>query len=223
MTRNRLMRDLMLIGAEIVLLMKEYRRALTLLHQLDDLLKSVRQPTDRVKLKLAKCYMALQDNAAAIKELRSIPSKLRTCQVNVLLGRLLKFSGHKEQAASCLKAAAQELPIAVEVIEDLVDLGVNEHEIEGTEISDGSMEFGKGLFASLSSRRDSDFARCIEGLDVLNRKYPNHPLIMGELSISLVQADRMQMVILSLDSLVSYIADDKQYSGSSIISTAKGP
>lgn len=175
--------------------MKEHRRALTILHQLEDLLKSLRQPTDKLKLKIAKCYVSLQDHVAAIKELRSIPSKLRSCQVNVLLGRLLKVSGQKEQAAACLKAAVKELPVAAELIEDLVDLGMNEHEVEGFyETSDSSSEFGKGLFVSLSARRDSDFVRCIESFEALNAKHPNHPLIMGELSISLVQADRPQMV-----------------------------
>ena len=139
--------------------------------------------------------MALQDHAAAIKELRSIPSKLRTCQVNVLLGRLLKISGQKEQAVVCFKSAVRELPLAVEIIQDLVDLGVNEHEIElCSETNDGSVEFGKGFFAALSARRDSDFLRCIEGFEALNGKHPNHPLVMGELSVSLVQADRTQMV-----------------------------
>ena len=181
-------------GADVVLLMREHRRALSLYHQLDDLIRSLRQPTDRVKFKLAKCYMALQDHPAALKELRSIPSKSRTCQVNVMLGRLLRLTGHKEQAVACLKDAQRELPVATEIIDELVDLGISDNEVEFNEGNDGATEFGKTLLRSLVARRDSDFGRCVESLETLNAKFPNHPLVLSELSVSLVQADKSQMV-----------------------------
>lgn len=65
---------------------------------------------------MAKCYLQLSDYSSALKELRKTGVRSRDASGNILLAKLYKLSGLKEQAVSALKDALKVLPFAVEII-----------------------------------------------------------------------------------------------------------
>lgn len=120
---------------------KEYKRALSIYRQASHQKKTNQTRTTscvssvstgeeaRLKLKESKCLMGMDKLNDAIRELESVPNKLRDVNFNICFGKLCRDVGMKRSAITALKDALLQAPTAVEVIEILVSLGVEAGEI----------------------------------------------------------------------------------------------
>ncbi|TQD80041.1 hypothetical protein C1H46_034414 [Malus baccata] len=58
---------------------------------------------NEVKFKIASSYFALGENGTALSEMDNIPSKSRNLPMNLLMGKLYRFSKQNRSAVSCFK------------------------------------------------------------------------------------------------------------------------
>lgn len=125
----------------------EQRRALPYLHQA---LQCARTPRGRapagsaadgsaarpslaseceIKLRIARCYVALNESRNALACLMGIPSSARNASATLLLARLLEASGNHRAAASAHKEVLRGTPIVLESAIALAQLGTPVREI----------------------------------------------------------------------------------------------
>ena len=83
----------------------------------------------KIKYKECKCLYELNEMTTAIMELETIPSKYRNLSIHLLMGKLYKLSNRKKSAISSYKSALMLSPLAIEIIEKLIQLGVDSNEI----------------------------------------------------------------------------------------------
>ena len=83
----------------------------------------------KIKYKECKCLYELNEITTAIMELETIPSKYRNLSIHLLMGKLYKISNRKKNAISSYKSALMLSPLAIEIIEKLIHLGVDNNEI----------------------------------------------------------------------------------------------
>jgi tetratricopeptide (TPR) repeat protein len=128
----------------------------------------VSSPEDaRLRLKECRCLVALQDTTTALRDLEGIPAKFRDAATHLLLGELYTYAKRGRNAASCYKELLLLTPTATEVIERLVELGVEASEIlalldEAFRYNTHKEELGltqgwlQGLVAALAHKRNRD-------------------------------------------------------------------
>ena len=83
----------------------------------------------KIKYKECKCLYELNEITTAIMELETIPSKYRNLSIHLLMGKLYKISNRKKNAISSYKSALMLSPLAIEIIEKLIHLGVDNNDI----------------------------------------------------------------------------------------------
>lgn len=105
----------------------EHKRAILIFNSLDQRPGSAN--VNERKYKESLCYQALGDNSAAMKVLESISAEARDGKVNLALGRMYKAESMNNQAIAAFKAVLAITPLAVEVIEALIDLGLDASDI----------------------------------------------------------------------------------------------
>lgn len=118
---------------------KEYKRALSIYRQAIQQKKPNQtritssgistNEEARLKLKESKCLIGMDKLNDALRELESVPNKLRDVSFNICFGKLCRDVGMKRSAITALKDALLHAPSAIEVIEILVSLGVEAGEI----------------------------------------------------------------------------------------------
>ncbi|XP_048136119.1 anaphase-promoting complex subunit 7 isoform X2 [Rhodamnia argentea] len=79
---------------------------------------------NEVKFKIASCHSSLNENKAALLELEGIPSKARTLQMNLLMGKLYRNSRNSRAAIACYRECLRNCFYVVEAIIALAELGV---------------------------------------------------------------------------------------------------
>ncbi|XP_009339845.2 LOW QUALITY PROTEIN: anaphase-promoting complex subunit 7 [Pyrus x bretschneideri] len=79
---------------------------------------------NEVKFKIASSYFALGENGTALSEMDNIPSKSRNLPMNLLMGKLYRFSRQNRSAVSCFKECLRHCPYVMEAIVALAELGV---------------------------------------------------------------------------------------------------
>ena len=182
--------------------LKYYRKALTVfsLGQGSGESSGRGDQSVHLKLKVARCLVALKDFSSALKELEAIPQEFRDVEVNALLGRLYTTSGLKRHAISCLKAAFEEEPFAVEIIESLVNIGVGQEELkelltrslrtmsvsmstgqETTRADQATKAWLSDLGKALVSRRSCRFPECHAKFKELLTMFPNNSYILCQI------------------------------------------
>ncbi|GAB0099265.1 anaphase-promoting complex subunit 7 [Sergentomyia squamirostris] len=86
-------------------------------------------PETEIKFKIAKCLVEVKQSGEAITILQSIPVKQRSPKINALYGRLSQYNGHDRCAVSSYKEVLKECPLAVDIMEGLLQLGVKGIEV----------------------------------------------------------------------------------------------
>ncbi|KAL6188623.1 hypothetical protein ACLB2K_040014 [Fragaria x ananassa] len=84
---------------------------------------------NEVKFKIASCHSALSEYGTALAEMDSIPSKMRNLQMNLLMGKLYRYSRQNRSAVSCFKECLRSCPYVFEAIIALAELGVSAEDI----------------------------------------------------------------------------------------------
>ncbi|KAI7756585.1 hypothetical protein M8C21_009895, partial [Ambrosia artemisiifolia] len=84
---------------------------------------------NEVKFKIATCHCAINENRAALAEMEAIPSKSRNLQMNLLMGKLYRWSKHIRPAIACYKECLRHCPYIFEAIISLAELGVQAKDI----------------------------------------------------------------------------------------------
>ncbi|XP_007222910.1 anaphase-promoting complex subunit 7 [Prunus persica] len=79
---------------------------------------------NEVKFKIASCHFSLGENGPALSEMDNIPSKVRNLQMNLLMGKLYRYSRQNRAAVSCFKECLRHCPYVIEAIVALAELGV---------------------------------------------------------------------------------------------------
>lgn len=83
-----------------------------------------------IKYKIHLCCLKLKRPQRAIEVLQSISARNRTPKINMALGNLYRDAGMERPAISCYKEVLKECPLAMDVVENLLKLGV-----KGTEVN----------------------------------------------------------------------------------------
>ncbi|KAF8035297.1 hypothetical protein BT93_C1348 [Corymbia citriodora subsp. variegata] len=79
---------------------------------------------NEVKFKIASCHSLLNDNKTALLEMEGIPSKVRTLQMNLLMGKLYRNTRHSRAAIACYRECLRNCFYVMEAIIALAELGV---------------------------------------------------------------------------------------------------
>ncbi|KAI7743078.1 hypothetical protein M8C21_027485, partial [Ambrosia artemisiifolia] len=113
---------------------KEYRRAIHVYKQALQYHKFVPKVNatineNEVRFKLATCHRAINENRAALAKMEAIPSKSRNLQMNLLMGKLYRWSKHIPPAIACYKECLRHCPYIFEAIISLAELGVRAKDI----------------------------------------------------------------------------------------------
>uniref|UniRef100_A0A1L8DX41 Putative anaphase-promoting complex apc subunit 7 n=1 Tax=Nyssomyia neivai TaxID=330878 RepID=A0A1L8DX41_9DIPT len=85
--------------------------------------------TEEIKFKIAKCLVELKQTQEAITVLQSIPVKQRSPKINALYGRLSHHNGHDRCAVSSYKDVLKNCPLALNIMDGLLQLGVKGIEV----------------------------------------------------------------------------------------------
>lgn len=179
----------------------EFKRALHYYRTASHRRKSAQQPKFRaqplifsseeanLKYKECKCLLDLKDSSSALKGLEGIPAKFRNALVHLLLGSLYKRSNRRHNAITAYKEALALTPYAIEVIQHLVDLGVESSEILATLddalrykesaslISDGWLH---SLVAALVLKRNHEHEKSFGHFQRLGATYPKNTYLLTQ-------------------------------------------
>ncbi|GAA0154048.1 ubiquitin-protein ligase [Lithospermum erythrorhizon] len=138
---------------------------------------------NEVKFKIASSLYALSDNRAALLEMEGIPSKARTFQMNLLMGKLYHGAKHTRSAVTSYKECLRNCPYAMEAIVALAELGVSSKDIISL-LSQTHNRTGKPPFDQLDSSRwlqPFHIARInrmeIQSIPIPVASSPNHKLL----------------------------------------------
>lgn len=83
---------------------------------------------NEVKFKIASCHCALNENRQALAEMEQI-NKGRNLQMNLLMGKLYRYSRNNRSAITCFKECLRQCPYIIEAITALAELGVSVKDI----------------------------------------------------------------------------------------------
>lgn len=140
-----------------------------------------------LKYKECKCVVELKDYSSAIRDLDGIPAKFRDGKIHLMLGELYKRTNSKRSAVLAYKEALASTPYAIEIIENLVDLGVEAVEIlpilddalrgkESTSpMADGWLH---SLVAGLVHKRNHEHEKSFAQFNRLATAYPQNTYLM---------------------------------------------
>lgn len=141
----------------------------------------------RIRYKECNCLFKLRDFSTALNDLESIPAKFRDVKINILLGDLYKNANRRRNAIISYKDALIATPLAIEIIEKLVNLGVEASEITTT-IEDASRYnetaqiFSNGwyhnLILALVNKRNLHNDKSIQDFQKLSIIYPKNSYIL---------------------------------------------
>ena len=153
----------------------------------------------KVRYKEAQCLLSIGDNSNALKELETVPSKLRDAKFHLCLGKLYKANNRKKDALMTFKEILKLIPSCIEAIEMLVSLGCDTTEITGIlddSIRDSSNQriYEDGWLhtytLALSHKRNCDYEKSETHFNKLLKVYPKNLTLLGHLGKVAVDAER---------------------------------
>ncbi|KAJ1411753.1 hypothetical protein B484DRAFT_402523, partial [Ochromonadaceae sp. CCMP2298] len=145
-----------------------------------------------LRLKECRCLVLLQDTSA-LRELEGVPAKFRDTQTHLLLGELYQAGGRRRNAAASYREVLLAAPTALEVVEKLVDLGVEAADILSTldeafryreEGAQGGLSQGwlHSLVAALAHKRSCDHDRSQAHMQKLTAAYPQNAYLLTHMA-----------------------------------------
>ncbi|XP_062230761.1 anaphase-promoting complex subunit 7-like [Phragmites australis] len=84
---------------------------------------------NEVKFKIVLCHSALREHREALQEMEGIPSKVRTLQMNLMLGKLYRIARNNRSATVCYKECLRQCPYIFEAITALAEIGLSSKEV----------------------------------------------------------------------------------------------
>ncbi|PRQ39109.1 putative tetratricopeptide-like helical domain-containing protein [Rosa chinensis] len=149
---------------------------------------------NEVKFKIASCQCALSEYGAALAEMDNIPSKMRNLQMNLLMGKLYRYSRQNRSAVSCFKECLRSCPYVFEAIIALAELGVSAKDIISL-IPQTPNRSGRASFDHLDSSRwlpryveaqcsiaSNDYKGGLELFTDLLQRFPNNLHLLLEIA-----------------------------------------
>ena len=158
----------------------------------------------RLRYKECRCQVNLHDASNVIRDLESIPPKLRDCKINMLLGEMYCKFNRKRNAAVAYKDALSSSPYSIEIIEQLVSLGVDAAEILsaldealrykdcGALAADGWMHT---LVAALVTKRNHEHEKSLINFSKLSTIYPKNTYILTQQAQACLEADQLDQAM----------------------------
>ena len=151
-------------------------------------------------LKISKCLLELKEQAAAMKELETIPAPVRCAEASMILGKLYRYSNSKKLAIAAYKSVIQRQPLAIEAISRCLILGVGHVEIsswltDGANARASDMDNAntnavlQRITTMLSALRVCDHTLFKEQYQYLIQFFPKNVWLLQKHAISLAQAD----------------------------------
>lgn len=149
--------------------------------------------------KQAKCYLKMKDSSTALRELEVIPTRLRSPQINLCLGKLYRQSHLTKQAIVAYREVLKEAPLAIEAIEALAALGETAHETTGL-VCDACRErpveevTSSGWLNDIinwhSNRRNCEFEKNDAAMRKLFVAFPRSVYLLTQLGCAAVDAGK---------------------------------
>ncbi|XP_050371828.1 anaphase-promoting complex subunit 7 [Argentina anserina] len=149
---------------------------------------------DEVKFKIASCHSALSEYGAALAEIDNIPGKMRSLQMNLLMGKLFRYSRQNRSAVSCFKECLRSCPYVFDAIIALAELGVSAKDITSL-IPQTPNRSGRSSFEQLDSSRwlqryveaqcsiaCNDYKGGLEHFTDLLQRFPNNLHLLLEIA-----------------------------------------
>lgn len=153
----------------------------------------------QIRYKECLCHIELKDFTTAIRELEAIPVQLRDLKTNMCMGKLYKSSNLKRHAISSFTLVIRETPSAVEVIESLVNLGIESSELlslldESCKNSPDATLYSDGWIQSLATcllqKRNYDHDKCEMKLQNLMKQYPKNMYLLLQMAKNSLNAEK---------------------------------
>ncbi|KAI5650694.1 hypothetical protein M9H77_36699 [Catharanthus roseus] len=149
---------------------------------------------NEVKFRIASSYCAVNESRVALVEMEGIPSKARTLQMNLLMGKLYRNSRHTRAAVACFKECLRQSPYIIEAIIALAELGVAAKDIVSL-FPQTPNRSGRPPFDHLDSSRwlqryveaqcciaSNDYKGGLELFSELLQRFPNNIHILLEMA-----------------------------------------
>lgn len=149
---------------------------------------------NEVKFRIASSHCALNENRAALIEMEGIPSKAKTLQMSLMMGKLYRYTRHNRAAAGCYKECLRQCPYIIEAIIALAELGLSAKDIISLFPQTPSRS-GRPPFDHVESSRwlqryveaqcciaSNDYKGGLELFSELLQRFPNNIHILLEMS-----------------------------------------
>lgn len=183
---------------------KDYQRALYNYSQAWTALKSGKRAAEtdmeagrQLILKKSKCLVEMNEASKAVQELETIPSKNRTVQVNMSIARLYHATRLRRLAINAYKAVLAAEPLAIEVYEILLSMGVDAADlvtyVKNACQANVSQEWLANFMRMLATKQGSDFDGCNAEYNVLKITFPTSEVcLLRVLAEAASMADRSE-------------------------------
>ena len=200
------------LSGDIIFKKGEYRRALAYYKQSSTRKKlgitqahrgrsnSIDNSIDgQLRYKECLCHIELKDFTTAIRELEAIPVQFRDLKTNMCMGKLYKNSNLKRLAISSYTLVIRETPAALEVIEALVQLGIESSELlllldESCKSNVDALIYNDGWIQSIAvtliQKRDYDHDKCELKLQILIKQYPKNMYLLLQMAKNSLNAEK---------------------------------
>lgn len=212
---------------------REYRRAHIAYLQAEQrgkgsLLSAFKKPTSSslaseqdatIRTKQAKCQCSLKDNTGALKTLESIPVRYRDLAAHSMLGDCYAELNLTNNAIQSYKEAVLLSPLCIELIEKLIDLGVEMKELQGLlQDADGRPAVGacmssgwlQNIVQSLYFKKSTEYRKAFTMYRDLNNMFPRNLYLLAhtaDCSNALVHEDNTLQVYRHMHKLDKYFAN----------------
>lgn len=177
----------------------------------------------KLRFKQALCLHELKEPGSALKCLETIPAKYRTLGIHKMMGDLYCESNLKRNAIGCYKEALLLQPLAVEIAERLVDLGVESSEVLQTlqsaaecrpaqDQAAATPSWLSSLILAFAHRKSSDHRRALSVLKDLNGSFPRNLYLLSQTARTsaglLGQTDNTLMIFRHIHKLDRHYVQD---------------
>ncbi|XP_062108582.1 anaphase-promoting complex subunit 7 [Humulus lupulus] len=148
---------------------------------------------NEVKFKVASCHCAINENRQALAEMEQI-SKGRNLQMNLLMGKLYRYSRNNRSAITCYKECLRQCPYVIEAVTALAELGVSAKEIVSLSPQTANRS-GRAPFDCFDSSRwlqryveaqcciaSNDYKGGLELFTDLSQRFPNNIHLLLEIA-----------------------------------------
>lgn len=158
----------------------------------------------RIRYKECRCQMELRETANVVRDLEVIPPHLRDARMHTLLAQLYKSSNRKRQAVQAYKDALLGAPLAIEIIEQLVSLGLEASEVlatldealrhkdAGALTTDGWLHT---MVSALVAKRNHDHEKSLSGFQKLSSHFPKNAFLLTQQTAVCVESEQTDQAI----------------------------